>query len=144
MYEDLKEELRISHPFRVFVPIVPLGLVLERTRTVEKDIGLIQKRDGLTAYMHLPTLEGHFPESLACLFRPSTVTLNFLADPPRRVAQMQPEARRHLKVKLAAYWGRIRITEDQIQKMALRERGEEATTVDKWPPSRFDTATPQL
>ena len=145
MYEEVKAgEPRPSHPFRVFVPIVSLDVVLERTKTVEKDVGLMRKRDGLTAYTHLPELKGQFPESLACLYIPSTVSLDFLAEPPRRVAQMDPEARRHLKVKLAAYWGRINTPEDQVQKLPLRERGEEATAVDKWPPSPFDMAEPQL
>ena len=145
IYEEVKAgQARPSHPFRVFVPIVPLVVVVGHTKTVEKDVGLMRKSDRLTAYMHLPELKGHFPESLACLYIPATVSLDFLSAPPRRVAQMDPEARRHLKVKLAAYWGRIFVPEDQIQKLPVRERGEEATAVDKWPPSPFDIAEPQL
>lgn len=54
--------------------------------------------------MDLPGLNGHLDESVACLFRPSTVGADLLEDPPRRIAQMHPEARRQLKIKLARYW----------------------------------------
>ncbi|MGH2764136.1 MAG: hypothetical protein ACRDL0_06415 [Thermoleophilaceae bacterium] len=60
---------------------------------------------------------------------------DFLADPPRRVAQLQPPARRHLKVKLAAYWGRVAVDPAELP---LEERGEDALRAEAWPPSRYD------
>lgn len=74
-------------------------------------------------------------ESVACLFRPSLVSDELLAEPPRRVAQLQPEARRHLKAKLAAYWARIAV---DVKELPLQERGEEELRADAWPPSRYD------
>ena len=66
---------------------------------------LLRSRDTIHPYMYLPPLAGVLEEeSVACLFRPSLVSDELLADPPRRIAQLQPPARRHLKVKLAAYW----------------------------------------
>jgi hypothetical protein len=96
MYESVDPE-RIAHPFRTVVPILPLAEVTERTRAVAESVGLLRSRDQLTAYMYLPPLAEFFGESVACLYRPTVVTDDFLADPPRRIAQMQPEARRHLK-----------------------------------------------
>lgn len=134
MYESVDPE-RIAHPFRALVPILPLSQVAERTQSVEDNVGLIRARDQLTAYMYLPELPGFFEESLACLYRPTVVTDDFLADPPRRIAQVQPEARRHLKVKLARYWGRAAIEPDDLD---LRERGEQEAATDARPPSRFE------
>jgi hypothetical protein len=85
--------------------------------------------------MYLPAVERHFDESVACLFRPSLVADDFLADPPRRIAQMHPEARRQLKIKLARYWARVNVARDQFE---LRERDEEAAWSDALPPSRYD------
>ena len=79
-----------------------------------------------------PVLE---EESVACLFRPSLVCDELLADPPRRVAQLKQEARRHLKVKLAAYWGRVAV---DPQELPLAERDEEDLRADDWPASHYD------
>jgi hypothetical protein len=102
MYEVVGAEPRLGHPFRVLVPVLDLTEVVRHTGTVERNLGLLRSRDSLHAYMYLPPLPGFFEESVACLFRPAVVTDDFLADPPRRIAQMTPEGRRHLKVKLAA------------------------------------------
>jgi hypothetical protein len=134
MYESVDPE-RIAHPFRTVVPILPLAEVTERTRAVAESVGLLRSRDQLTAYMYLPPLAEFFGESVACLYRPTVVTDDFLADPPRRIAQMQPEARRHLKVKLARYWARAAIDPDDLE---LRERGEDEAASQMRPPSRFD------
>jgi len=87
--------------------------------------------------MYVPPLPGILEEdSVACLFRPSLVSDDLLADPPRRVAQLQPEARRHLKVKLAAYWDRVAVDPSELP---LTERDEEDTRPDGWPPSMYDS-----
>jgi excisionase family DNA binding protein len=96
MYDQLAEDPRPAHPFRILVPILPLAQVAEATDAIERNLGLLSSRDSLHAYMYLPALEGHFEESVACLFRPSLVSDGFLADPPRRIQQMHPEARRQL------------------------------------------------
>jgi hypothetical protein len=85
--------------------------------------------------MYLPALEGSFEESVACLFRPSVVADDFLADPPKRIAQMHPEARRQLKIKLARYWARVDVARDQFD---LHERDEERVQSDALPPSNYD------
>lgn len=136
MYESVEPEV-LAHPYRVLVPVLPLSRVVEETRAVERSVGLLRGRDSLTAYMYLPELPGHFEESVACLFRPTVVTERFLAEPPRRVAQLKPEARRHLKVKLAGYWGRAKVEADALP---LHERDEDAASSRTHPPSRFDSA----
>ncbi len=87
--------------------------------------------------MYLPELEGVFGESVACLFRPSLVSDEFLADPPRRIAQMHPEARRHLKLKLARYWARVHVPKDQVP---LHERGEDEVASSEQPASPYDAS----
>jgi hypothetical protein len=125
-----------AHPFRTFVPVLPLRLVVEQTSALEESTNLLRSRDTVHPYMYLPPLEGALEEeSVACLFRPSLVSDGLLADPPRRVAQLQPEARRHLKVKMAAYWGRVAVDPAELP---LTERDEEATRADRWPPSDYD------
>ena len=104
MHDQLAEEPRPAHPYRALVPILPLDAVAAATDAVERNVGLLRSRDSLHPYMYLPALEGQFAESVACLFRPSLVADDFPADPPRRIAQMHPEARRQLKIKLARYW----------------------------------------
>lgn len=136
MHESIEPE-RIAHPFRVLVPILPLDEVVEHTQAVEESLGLLRSRDQLHAYLYLPALDGFFDESVACLYRPTVVTEDFLADPPRRIAQMQPEARRHLKVKLAAYWGRVKVEHEDLP---LHERGEDEAQTMSDPPSRFDSS----
>lgn len=71
-------------------------------------------------------------EHVACLFRPTLVSEEILRQPPRRIAQLQAPARRHLKVKLAAYWARAAI---EPQDLPLRERGEEELAAEGWPAS---------
>jgi hypothetical protein len=87
--------------------------------------------------LYLPALEPLFEESVACLFRPTLVSDDFLRDPPRRIAQMHPEARRQLKVKLARYWARVDVNRDALP---LNERGEEQVRADEEPPSVYDAA----
>ncbi len=138
MYSQLAEEPIPAHPYRVLVPILPLHEVAAATDAVDRNLALLRSRDSLVPYMYLPALDGAFEESVACLFRPTLVADEFLADPPRRIAQMHPEARRHLKVKLARYWARVSIPRDGID---LHERGEDAVASERTPPSRYD-ATP--
>src|SRR4051812_5208820 len=89
----------VAHPFRTLVPVVPLGFVIEQAPDVGDNAKLLRSRDTINPYMYLPPLPDVFDEDMvACLFRPSLVSDEFLADPPRRIAQLQPEARRQLKV----------------------------------------------
>jgi hypothetical protein len=127
----------LAHPYRVLVPVVPLALVIQQTGAIEKSLGLLRSRDTITPYMYLPPLSDVFEsEQVACLFRPTLVSDELLRDPPRRVAQLQPLARRHLKVKLAAYWGRAAVNPDDLP---LHERGEDELAARSWPPSDYDT-----
>jgi hypothetical protein len=88
--------------------------------------------------MYLPSLAGFLDrEHVACLFRPTLVSDELLREPPRRVAQLQAPARRHLKIKLAAYWGRAAIDPNDLP---LHERDEEKLVADGWPPSPYDPA----
>lgn len=131
-----------SHSFRVLVPVVPLELVRADAGDVERSLGLLRGRDALTAYVFLPALDGVLDgEHVACLFRPSLVSDELLREPPRRIAQLQPEARRQLKVKLAAYWGRARVAAEDLP---LLERDEEQLRADAWPPSPYDVPEPLL
>lgn len=136
MYESVAPE-RIAHPFRVLVPVLPFDEIVAQTGGMERNVNLVRSRDSLHAYMYLPPLDPLLPESLACLFRPTIVAESFLAEPPRRVAQLQPEARRHLKVKLAAYWARASVEHDDLD---LRERDEDQAVSSAAPPSRYDVA----
>lgn len=130
----------VGHPYRVLVPVVPLDLVVEQTGALEASIGLLRGRDAITPYLFLPSLTDILErEQVACLFRPTLVSDDFLRDPPRRLAQLQPEARRHLKIKLAAYWGRAAVNADDLP---LEERGEEELRAADWPPSAYDPKTP--
>jgi hypothetical protein len=127
-----------AHPYRVLVPVVPLDLVVAETAAVEKSLGLLRGRDTIMPYMYLPPLSGVFEgEQVACLFRPTLVSDEMLRDPPRRVAQLQPPARRQLKIKLAAYWGRAAVNADDLP---LLERGESNLAAVDWPPSVYDPA----
>jgi len=101
----------------------PLGEVVDHTTTIEQSVKLLRSRDALHAYVYVPALEGHFDESVACLFRPTSVSDEFLREPPRRVAQMRPQARRHLKVKLAAYWVRVKVEPDDLDVKERRRSG---------------------
>jgi hypothetical protein len=115
-----------AHPYRVLVPVLPLDLVIEQTAAIERSLGLLRSRDAITPYMYLPPLPAILEsEHMACLFRPTLFSDELLRDPPRRVAQLQPPARRQLKVKLAAYWGRAAVNPDDLP---LHERDEEELT----------------
>jgi hypothetical protein len=126
----------MAHPFRVLVPVLPLAVVADQAGAVQESLKLLRSRDMLHPYMYPPPLPGVIEEeSVACLFRPSLVADELLAEPPRRVAQLQPEARRHLKVKLAAYWGRVAVDPAELP---LHERDEDELRAADWPPSRYD------
>jgi hypothetical protein len=126
-----------AHPYRVLVPVLPLDLVAEQTAAIEQSLGLMRGRDAITPYMYLPPLPGILEsDHVACLFRPTLVSDELLCDPPRRVAQLQPPARRQLKVKLAAYWGRAAVNADDLP---LQERDEEELAAGTWPPSIYDS-----
>jgi hypothetical protein len=136
MYEQLSEEPRSAHPYRVLVPILPLEAVAESVQAVERSVGLLRSRDSIVPYMYLPPLgEVLEAESVACLFRPTLVSDDFLREPPRRVAQMHPEARRQLKIKLARYWARVDVNRDALP---LYERDEEDARSDERPSSVYD------
>jgi hypothetical protein len=131
-------EQSAAHPFRTLVPVVPLQLVVAQTGAIERSLGLLRRRDAITPYMYLPQLDGVLNEEhVACLFRPTLVSDELLREPPRRVAQLQAPARRHLKVKLAAYWGRAAVDPNELP---LHERDEEVLAASGWPPSPYDRA----
>lgn len=135
---DQHGEQLSAHPFRVLVPVLPLELIVAQTSAIEQSLGLLQGRDTLAPYMYLPTLPGFLDgEHVACLFRPTLVSDEVLRDPPRRVAQLQAPARRHLKVKLVAYWSRAGVDPNSLP---LHERSEENLVADGWPPSPYDPA----
>lgn len=125
-----------AHPYRVLVPVLPLRIVSQHAGAVAENENLLRSRDTIHPYMYLPPLAGALDdECVACLFRPSLVSDELLADPPRRIAQLQPVARRHLKVKLAAYWARVAV--DPME-LPLTERDEDAVRASGLPPSRYD------
>jgi hypothetical protein len=133
---DPKDTSLISHPYRALVPVVPLAAVAEQTGSVADNVKLLRSRDSIRPYMYLPPLPGVLEEEkVACLFRPTLVSDELLADPPRRVAQLQAEGRRHLKVKLAAYWSRVAIERTDLP---LREKLEEEVRSTTTPGSRYD------
>jgi hypothetical protein len=114
-----------AHPHRVLVPVLPLALVAEQTAAVAENEMLLRSRDMIHPYMYLPPLPGVLDdESVACLFRPSLVSDALLTDPPRRIAQLQAPARRHLKVKLAAYWARVAVVDPAELPLHETRRGE--------------------
>ena len=123
-----------AHPYRVLVPVLPLRVVSEQTQK------LLRSRDSIHPHMYLPPLPGVLEEEgVACLFQPSLVSDKLLADPPRRVAQLQPAARRHLKIKLAAYWARVAVDPTELP---LTERDEDAVRASTSPPSPYDAIAP--
>jgi hypothetical protein len=137
---DQHQGVDMGHPFRTIAPVVPLSLAIQHTGALEQNEKLLTSRDVITPYMYLPPLPGVLEQvSVACLFRPVTVGDALLRDPPRRVAQLQAEARRHLKVKLAAYWGRARVVPDDLP---LQERDEDNVRAQSWPPSPYDLDEP--
>ncbi len=109
-----------AHPYRVLVPVLPLSFVAEQTVAIAENEKLLRSRDTIHPYMYLPPLDDVLSEeSVACLFRPSLVSDELLANPPRRVAQLHADSvlivLRHLQVssrrrlKLAAYWARVAV-----------------------------------
>jgi hypothetical protein len=131
-----QKTLEISHPYRVLVPVLPVSLVAEASPATAHNVGLIRGRDQVIPYMYLPPLAGVLAdESVACLYRPTTVSDDFLRDPPRRVAQLHPEARRQLKIKLARYWARVSSSRDDID---LNEMDEEVVRAAERPGSPYD------
>lgn len=112
------------------------GLLITPTGALAESANLLRSRDAIGPYVYLPPLPGVLEEeAVACLFRPALISDELLAEPPRRVAQLQPEARRHLKVKLAAYWGRVAVDRTQLP---LTEQGEDELRAHGWPPSPYD------
>jgi hypothetical protein len=125
-----------AHPYRVLVPVLPLRFVADQTGGVSDNQKLLRSRDSIHPYMYLPPLEDVLgEESVACLFRPSLVSDELLASPPRRIAQLQPPARRHLKIKLAAYWARVAVDPAELP---LHERDEDAVRARTSPASPYD------
>ncbi|MEA2495221.1 MAG: hypothetical protein QOJ29_3132 [Thermoleophilaceae bacterium] len=132
----------LGHPYRIIAPVLPLSVVLGQTGDLEQSANLIRSRDAVAPYIYLPALPGVFEEEqVACLFRPGLVADDLLRDPPRRVAQLQPEARRHLKVKLAGYWARVRVAHEDLP---LQERDEDQVRGAFWPPSLYDGDEPAV
>jgi hypothetical protein len=125
-----------AHPYRVLVPVLPLRFVAEQTSGISDNEKLLRSRDSIHPYMYLPALEDVLDdESVACLFRPSLVSDDLLANPPRRIAQLQPLARRHLKIKLAAYWARVAVDPAELP---LHERDEDEVRAPSSPASPYD------
>ena len=77
----------MAHPFRAFVPVLPLAAVAAHAGAIADSVNLLRSRDTLHPYMYLPPLSGVLEEeSVACLFRPSLVSdeLRAAAWPPSR------------------------------------------------------------
>jgi hypothetical protein len=131
-----QKTLETAHPYRVLVPVLPLTMVAEGSPATAQNTGLIRSRDQVIPYMYLPPLAGVLVEaSVACLYRPTTVSDDFLRDYPRRMAQLHPEARRQLKIKLARYWARLNPAREQV---ALQEMDEESVRSAASPASPYD------
>lgn len=125
-----------AHPYRVLVPAVSFEAVCDALEMPKDKRGLLRSRDQVHPYLYLPAVPGTDEgELVALLFRPTTVSEEFLRTPPRRLAQLHPLARRHVKVKLAAYWARARVDPDVL---TIFERDEERPGATEWPPSRYD------
>jgi len=118
------------------VPVVPASDVVEHVPNL--NLGLIRSRDRVRAYMYLPPMPGFIDEeSLACLYRPMTLTDELLRNTSERVAQLGPEARRQLKLKLIAYWTRMEASRDELD---LYKQDEESVRAGTEPASRYDAA----
>lgn len=130
------EPEQTAHSYRVLVPLIPLEAV--EPIIGSNNVNLIRSRDKLVPYMYLPPNEEVDSESVACLYRPTLVSDDLLREPPRRVAQLGPEARRHLKIKLAAYWVRVSVEPADLPLHERLEEDEQSTTE---PPSSYDSAT---
>lgn len=131
-----QKTLETAHPYRVLVPVLPLSMIAEGSPATAGNLGLIRSRDQVIPYVYLPPLAGVLTEeSVACLYRSTTVSDDFLRDPPRRVAQLHPEARRQLKIKLARYWARVNPARADID---LVEMDEESVRSAEMAASRYD------
>ena len=109
MYNQLAEDPRPAHPYRALVPILPLEEVAAATDAVEpKTSSCCARATACTPTCDLPALStgSSTRASPAYSGRPWSPTTSS-ADPPRRIAQMNPEARPQLKIKLARYWARV-------------------------------------
>jgi hypothetical protein len=131
-----------AHPYRVLVPVVSFEAVCDALEMPNDRRGLLRSRDQLRPYLYLPAVPGTDEgELIALLFRPTTVSEEFLRTPPRRLAQLHPLARRHIKVKLAAYWARAGVDPNAL---AIFERDEERPRDGDWPPSPYDPPDPEF
>jgi hypothetical protein len=126
----------LAHPYRVLVPVLAFETVCDALGTPSDKRGLIRSRDSSHPYVYLPACPGlDEGELVGLLARPAMVSEEFLRIPPRRIAQLHPQARRHLKVKLAAYWARAAIKPEALP---LYERDEPDPRASSWPPSPYD------
>lgn len=130
-----QKTLQVAHPYRLFVPVLPLAEVAEAAGISPDNIELIRNRDQLQPYMYLPALPSVRPESVACLFRASLQDDAALRETPRRIAQLAPEARKQLKIKLSRYFGRFDPDPDEVHG---KERDEEKFAADAANPSPYD------
>lgn len=127
--------LQVAHPYRVFVPVLPLAMIAEGAPAAGGNLGLITKRDSVLPYMYLPALPGVLGASAACLFRPTLVSDEKLLETPRRIAQLGPEGRRQLKIKLIRYWGRF---DPERHGVSGKERDEETFAAAPGEPCPYD------
>lgn len=130
-----QKTLELSHPYRVFVPVVPLSMLEENAPGARGNIGLIRGRDTVIPYMYLPPLPGVLDESVACLFRPALISDDDLREAPRRIAQLRPEGRRQLKIKLIRYWGRL---DPEREDVSPTEKDEEKFALANGERSLYD------
>jgi hypothetical protein len=127
--------LQVSHPYRVLVPVLPLETIAEGAPGTAANLGLLRKRDSVVPYMYLPPMPGVLGDSAACLFRPTIVADGELLEVPRRIAQLGPEGRRQLKIKLIRYWGRLDPERDAVNG---QERDEDRFAAAPGDPSPYD------
>jgi hypothetical protein len=81
----------------VLIPVVSLEAVYDALEMPKDKRGLLRSRGQVHPYLHLPAVPGTDEgELLALLFRPATVSEEFLGTPPRQLAQLHPLARRHV------------------------------------------------
>ena len=86
-----------AHPNRVLVPVVSLEAVCDALALPNDKRGLLSSRDQLHPYLYLPAVPGTDEgELVALLFRPTTVSEEFLRTPPRRLAHVPDGARAYM------------------------------------------------
>lgn len=130
---------RPAHPYRVLVPVLPLRVVSERTGAVAENEKLLRSRDSIHPHMYFPRLPGALEEeSVACLFRPSLVSDELIADPPRRIAQLHrwPAATSRSNSRRIP-----RVAVDPAE-LPLTERDKDAVGASTSPASRYDAIAP--